>query len=352
MRRLRSAIALLTGLFRRREMESRLSHETRFHIDMATQRHVRSGLRPDEARRLALVEFGPRDAAVEGARDEYRSRHIEQLIQDARYFDAMGIAITSGRAFTAQDGVGTPKVGVISETLARTMFPGEDPIGRFLLYEWAEMERVEIVGVAADVHHDAVDKAPAMEIYRPLAQFPYSAMWMVARGSGDATTLAQPMRDAIRAVDPNVPLAQVRSLEAMVAESLGRSRLSTALFALFGGLGLVLAAVGIYGVMAHTVQLRRHEMGVRLALGASAGSVRALVVKRGAQLAIVGIVLGTLGAPVATRLMTKLLFDVRPGDPRTFLATAAILGAVALLASYLPARSATNVDPMRALRGE
>lgn len=266
------------------------------------------------------------------------------------YFDAMGIAITRGRGFTTQDGFGTPKVGVISETLARTMFPAENPIGRFLIYEWAEMERVEIVGVAADVHHNAVDKAPFMEIYRPLAQFPYSAMWMVVRGTGDAAMLAQPMRDAIRAVDRNVPLAQVRPLAMMVAESLGRSRLSTALFALFGGLGLVLAAVGIYGVMSHTVQLRRHEMGVRMALGASPGSVRGLVVKRGARLALAGIALGTVGALAATRLMTKLLFDVRPGDPRTFLATAAILGAVALLASYIPARAATTVDPMAALR--
>jgi ABC-type antimicrobial peptide transport system permease subunit len=175
---------------------------------------------------------------------------------------------------------------------------------------------------------------------------------MVVRGSGDAAMLAQPLREAIRAVDRNVPLAQVRPLEAIVAASLGRSRLSTALFALFGGLGLVLAAVGIYGVMSHTVQLRRHEMGVRMALGASAGSVRGLVVKRGALLAVVGIVLGTLGALAATRLMTRLLFDVRPGDPRTFVATAAILGAVALLASYLPARAATTVDPVKVLRGD
>jgi ABC-type antimicrobial peptide transport system permease subunit len=232
------------------------------------------------------------------------------------------------------------------------MFPGENPIGRFLVYEWEEMERVEIVGVAADVHHEAVDEAPAMEIYRPLAQFPYSGMWLVVRGTGDAATLVQPLRAALRAVDPNVPLAQVRPLERLVAESLGRSRLSTALFALFGGLGLVLAAVGIYGVMSHTVQLRRHEMGVRMALGASAGSVRGLVVRRGAQLAIAGIVLGTLGGLAATRLMTKLLYDVGPGDPRTFLITAAILGGVALLASYLPARAATAVSPVTALRGE
>jgi putative ABC transport system permease protein len=172
------------------------------------------------------------------------------------------------------------------------------------------------------------------------------------RGTGDATTLTAPLRTALRAVDPNVPLAQVRPVATMVAESLGRSRLSTVLFALFGALGLVLAAVGIYGVISHSVQLRRHEMGVRMALGASAGSVRWLVVRRGAQLAIAGIALGTLGALMATRLMTKLLFDVSPGDPRTFLATAAILGGVVLLATYLPARAATSVSPVTALRDE
>jgi putative ABC transport system permease protein len=268
------------------------------------------------------------------------------------YFAAMGIAITAGRGFTDRDGFESPKVGIISETLARTMFPGENPVGRFLLYEWAEMERVEIVGVAADVHHDAVDTAPYMEIYRPLPQFPYSAMALVVRGGGDPSALVPAVRGALREVDPNVPLAQVRTMVDLVGQSLGRSRLSTTLFAMFGGLGLVLAAVGIYGVMSFLVQQRRHEMGVRMALGASAGMVRALVVRRGAYLAAAGIIAGTLGGLAATRLMTRLLYKVTPGDPWTFVATAAILGAVGLVASYLPARAATKVSPVSALRGE
>ncbi|HYV97354.1 MAG TPA: ABC transporter permease [Gemmatimonadaceae bacterium] len=268
------------------------------------------------------------------------------------YFDAMGVTIVAGRGFTEHDDIGSPKVGVISETLAHSLFPGENPVGRFLVYEWNVLERVEIVGVAADVHHEAVDKQPFMEIYRPLTQFVYGSMYLVVRASGDPGAIVAPLRAAIRAVDPNVPLARVNTMNELVAQSLGRTRLSTTLFALFGGLGLVLAAVGIYGVMAHTVQQRRHEVGVRMALGANRGMVRALFVKRGVGLALAGVVIGTAGGLLATRLMTKFLFGVSPGDPRTFALTAGVLGAVALVACYLPARAATNVSPVSALRGE
>jgi putative ABC transport system permease protein len=271
------------------------------------------------------------------------------------YFKAMGIDIVAGRGFSELDGFSSPKVGIVSETLAKTMFPGENPVGRFLLYEWGPMERVEIVGVAADVHHDAVDKAPYMEIYRPLPQFVYSGVSLVVRGKGEvaqAEQLAAPMRVAVREVDPNVPLALMRSMDDLVARSLGRSRLSTALFTLFGGLGLILAAVGIYGVMSFNVEQRRHEMGVRMALGASAGMVRGLFVRRGARLAAIGIVIGVVGGLAATQLMSKLLYSVSPGDWRTFVATAGLLGGVAIIASYLPARAATTISPVRALRGE
>jgi putative ABC transport system permease protein len=248
--------------------------------------------------------------------------------------------------------VQSPAVGVVSETLARTLWPGSSAIGHYLLYEWNGNERVQIVGVAADVHHEGADKQPFMEIYRPLAQFPYAAMSMVVRGTGDAMSQASGLRFAIHEIDRDLPIAQLRPMTELVDQSLGTTRLSAALFALFGVLGLVLAAVGIYGVMSYTVQQRRHEIGVRIALGARPSTVIRLVMRRGATLALIGIVVGTIGGLVATRLMSKLLFGIAPSDPVTFASTAAMLGAVALIATYVPGHRATLVDPVAVLRGE
>jgi predicted permease len=268
------------------------------------------------------------------------------------YFKAMGIAIRDGRALEETDAAGSPAVGVVSETLARTFWPNESAVGHYVLYEWYVNERVRIVGVAADVHHGGADQAAFMEIYRPLAQFPYAAMTLVVRGSGEASSYTGPLRAAIRAIDPGIPLAEVRTMDELVSQSLGRTRLSTTLFGMFGALGLLLAAIGIYGVMSYTVQRRRHEIGVRMALGAGAGDVVQMVVRRCAQLVLLGIVVGTIGGLASARLMEKLLFGVTPGDRVTFLAIAGILGAVGLLAAYLPARKATQVDPVSVLRGE
>jgi putative ABC transport system permease protein len=268
------------------------------------------------------------------------------------YFKAMGIAIKEGRGLTEEDRTNSPVVCIISETLARSLWPGESALGHYLLYEWFAHERVQIVGVAADVHHEGPDKQPFMEIYRPLSQFPYSAMSMVVRGTGDPMIQATPLRNAIREIDRDLPVAQVRPMSELVDQSVGRTRLSATLFALFGILGLILAAVGIYGVMSYTVQQRRHEMAVRVALGAPASAVVGLVLRRGAVLALSGIAIGTLGGLLATKLMSKLLFGIAPHDPGTFAATAATLGIIALVATYIPGRRAARVDPLTALRGD
>jgi len=269
------------------------------------------------------------------------------------YFGAMGISIKDGRNLEETDVANSPAVGVVSETLARTFWPNESAVGHYLLYEWNGSERVRIVGVAADVHHGGPDQAAYMEIYRPLAQFPYSAMTLVVRGVvGDPTSYVAPLRDAVRSIDARIPLAEVRTMNGLVSQSLGRTRLSTMLFGLFGALGLLLAAVGIYGVMSYTVQQRRHEIGVRMALGAHAVEVVGMVVRGGARLVLAGIVIGSVGGLLGTRLMENLLFGVPPGDRLTFVVTAAVLGGVGLLAAYLPARRATRVDPVAVLRGE
>ena len=268
------------------------------------------------------------------------------------YFAAMGIPIREGRAFTETDGIGSEKVGIVSQTLAAKLFPGESAINHYLVYEWFARERVRIVGVAGDVHHDGAAKETYMEIYRPLSQFPYSSLTTVVRVGGDPASFAGQMRAAIHEVDANVPLASLRPLSQLVSQSVGSTRLSAALFGLFGLLGLLLAGIGIYGVMTYTVQQRRHEIGVRLALGATPRNVVAMVVGRGATMSAIGIAIGTVLAFSGAGLMKKLLFGVPPHDAVTFVAIAVILGGVGTVAALLPGLKATRVDPVTALRGE
>lgn len=268
------------------------------------------------------------------------------------YFTAMGIPIVEGRGFTTADRMGTPDVAIVSRSVARAFWPDSSAIGHYLLYQWDRPERVRIIGVAADVHDGGPDTQAYLEIYRPHTQFPYSSMALVVRGTGDAARYAMPVRAAIRQLDANLPLAEVEPMTTLVSRAVGATRLSTVLFGLFGILGLVLAAIGIYGVMTYTVQQRRHEIGIRVALGASPSSVLRLVVGRGAVLSLTGIAIGLLAALVTSGLMRKLLFGVPPHDLPTFVAIAVVLAAVGVLAAYVPGLRATRVDPVTVLRGE
>lgn len=291
------------------------------------------------------VEGGP--AAAPGAEPVGDMRAVTP-----GYFTAMGIALEEGRGLTEEDRATSPAVALVSETLARTFWPHESAVGHYLRYEWYSPERVRIVGVMADVHDEGPDKAALMEIYRPLSQFPYAAMTLVVRGAGDPASWVAQLRRAVQSVDRQLPLAEVHPMADLAARSLGRTRLSTTLFSLFGALGLVLASVGIYGVVSYTVQQRRHEIAIRLALGARSRDVTGMVLRRSARLVMGGIAIGTVGALLATRLMAALLFGVTPADAATFLATAGVLATVALLAAYVPARRTTAVNPVAALRGE
>jgi putative ABC transport system permease protein len=268
------------------------------------------------------------------------------------YFRAMGIPVKAGRELTEMDGPNAPQVAVVSEKLAHTLWPTESAVGHFLLYDWDTPQRVQIVGIAGDIHHDGPEREAYMEIYRPVAQIASSNMTLVVRVAGDPAPYTNALRVAMRDVDRDIPLALVQPMSALVTRTLGTTRLTTTLFGLFGTLGLLLAGIGIYGVMSYTVQQRRHEIGVRMALGARGSDVARMVVGRGTRLIVTGIVLGTVGALLTTRLMQKLLFGVTPNDGLTFLATAAVLAAVGLTAAYVPARRATHVDPVGVLRGE
>jgi predicted permease len=268
------------------------------------------------------------------------------------YFRAMGIPIKAGRGFTNDDGIGRPQVGIVSETLARAFWPNESAIGHFILYDWWTPQRVQIVGVAGDIHHDGPSAQAYMEIYRPVAQIAADGMTLVVRTAGDPASYANPLRAAMRDVDRDVPLASVQPLSALVSQAIGGTRLATVLFGLFGGLGLLLAGIGIYGVMSYTVQQRRHEIGVRLALGASPRSVLGMIVRRGMVLSSLGIVAGLVVALAASNVMQKLLFGVASRDTLTFAVVAALLAGVAVIAACVPGLRATRVDPLSALRGE
>ena len=266
------------------------------------------------------------------------------------YFRAMGIPLKTGRVFTDADRKGTPDVAVVSETLARTLFPNESALGHVIVYEWDRMTHAEIVGVVGDVHHDGPATQAYMEIYRPLSQFIYNAMDVVVRVSGDPGQFVRPVAASIRRVDPTIPLASAQPVSTLAARAVASTRLAASLFALFGALGLLLAAIGIYGVMSYTVQQRRHEIGVRVALGASRRSVIALVVRRAASLSILGIAIGTVLAFAGAGLMQRLLFGIPSHDAVTFATIAAVLAGAGVLAAYLPARRASRVDPVTALR--
>jgi putative ABC transport system permease protein len=264
----------------------------------------------------------------------------------------MGIPILEGRGFTREDRMDSPDVAVVSRSLARAFWPDSSAVGHYLLYEWDKPLRVRIVGVAGDVHDDGPDKETYMEIYRPHSQFAYNSMALVVRGTGDAARYAMPVRAAVRELDRDLPLAAVEPMTSLVSRSVGSAKLSTVLFALFGVLGLVLAAIGIYGVMTYTVQQRRHEIGIRVALGASPRQVLRLVVWRGALLSLTGIAIGLVGALAAAGLMRRLLFGVPPHDVPTFVVISVVLAGVGVLAAYVPGLRATHVDPVTVLRGE
>ena len=270
----------------------------------------------------------------------------------SNYFAAMGIPIIEGRGFTRDDRMDTPDVAVVSQSVARRFWPDSSAIGHYLLYTWDKPLRVRIVGVAGDVHDDGPDKEAYLEIYRPHSQFAYSTMALAVRAAGDPARYAASVRAAIRELDRDLPIGAVEPMTTLVSRAVGTSRLSTVLFGLFGVLGLVLAAIGIYGVMTYTVQQRRHEIGIRLALGASPRDVLRLVVWRGALLSLTGIAIGLVGALAATGLMRRLLFGVPPHDAPTFVVIAALLAGVGVLAACVPGLRATRVDPVTVLRGE
>jgi putative ABC transport system permease protein len=274
-------------------------------------------------------------------------------VADARYFRTMRIPLKRGRLFTEQEEIEARRVVVINEAFARKHFPNEDPLGkRLTIYMKTENVPTEIIGVVGDNRHAGLDKEAEPMSYWPHPELTYSLMTLVVRAQGDPAGLAAPAREVIRSLDPEQAVADVRTMDAWLSRSTARARFNALLLAVFAGVAALLAAVGIYGVMAYSVAERTREVGIRLALGAQKRDVLRLVVGQGMRLALVGVGLGLGAAFALTRLMAGLLFGVSATDPLTFTAVALALALVALLACYVPARRAARVDPMEALRYE
>ena len=270
------------------------------------------------------------------------------------YFQVLDIPLKRGRLFTDGDRNGTPLVALISELCARTLFPNQDPIGKHIQVggRHDDKEWMTIVGVVGDVQQYGLDQPSNMAAYIPLAQDLSFAYNVAVRTTGDPRRMEQTVRQAFLSADNTQPVFHVRPLEDYVAESLAARRFTLMLLGLFGGLALVLAAVGIYGVISYAVSLRTREFGIRLALGAARKDVLQMVLRQGLKLAARGLVLGIVASVVFTRFLTALLFQVKPADTMTTVAVLLMLAAVALLANYLPAHRASHVDPNVALRYE
>jgi putative ABC transport system permease protein len=279
------------------------------------------------------------------------------MISDA-FFRTLGVPILSGRAFDERDKDGAPEVVIINDTLAKKYFAGVDPIGR--RFKVGGPERpiapnnpwMTVVGVVGDVKYSGLDAAPEPTYYLPFHQNTWRGQYVVVRASGDPRTLSNAIRGVVASLDKDIPVALMKTMDELMTESVAPPRFRTVLVSLFAVVGVLLAAIGIYGVMSYAVAERTHELGVRIALGADRASVLRLVLGESVTLAAIGIAVGLAGAFAATRLIQGLLFGVTSTDAATFIAISALLATTALVASYVPARRAMRVDPMIALRYE
>lgn len=297
--------------------------------------------------RMAMPPKGPEDYVMAG----YRAASPE-------YLSTLGVPLRRGRLFDARDNEQGPRVVIINESMARQFFPGLDPLGQRMQLGTEpspEDPAMEVVGVVGDVKQ-SFEAGSKAEMFVPYGQYPHpilSGMYLntalVVRTSGEPSTLTAPLRAALARIDPSQPLVNLRTMDTAMAATVAQPRLQMVLLMLFAGVAVTLAAVGVYGVMAQSVTQRVGEIGVRMAMGASPGDVVGMVVWQGARLGLIGIMLGLGGAALASRALQRLLFEVRGLDPWVFAAAPLILGVVALLACYIPARRAARISPLTAL---
>jgi predicted permease len=270
------------------------------------------------------------------------------------YFQTMGIRLMDGRLFDARDTSSSPDVIIVNQTLARTFYGNESPIGRRIQPNM-DGAMCTVIGVVEDVKNAGIDRPAGTELYLPYTQKHGSGnndAFAVLRSNGDASSLAGAVRQEVQAIDPTIPVSHVRLMEDVLSSAQARPRFLTLLLSLFSGIALVIATVGIYGVISYSVARRSKEFGLRMALGARPTNILGLVLKQGVLLTGIGVVGGLIAALILTRLMASLLFGVTSTDPVTYLGVSVLLAAVAIIATYIPARRATQVDPIKILRYE
>jgi predicted permease len=286
-----------------------------------------------------------RKAETDRANDEGIS--IRRVSSD--YHRALRIPLRSGRLFEATDRKGSPLVIIINESAAKTYFPGEDPIGRAVTINEASRT---VVGVVGDVYQSSLETEPRSEAYIPATQARVSFGELIILTQGNPYDVVPAVKAAVLAVMPDVPLRNIRSMEEVLARRVAQRRLNMLLLGLFGLLGLVISAVGIYGVMAYVVSQRTREIGVRMALGATRRGIASMVLREAGVLVAIGVGAGLVLALLSGRFAESLLFGLDSRDPLSIAVAAVLLGSVALLASYLPARAAANIEPTTSLRAE
>jgi putative ABC transport system permease protein len=265
------------------------------------------------------------------------------------YFQTLGIPLVRGRAFSWADDEKAPARVIVSESLARRYWPGEDAIGKHIKYARREVD-AEIVGVAGDVKSQSLEADSGLVFYTSYPQFPWPGMTLTIRAAGDASSLSNAMRAAVLSVDPDLPLVNMRTLESLEGQALAQRRQMMYVIAGFAAVALLLALIGLYGVMAYSVAQRTTEIGIRQAIGARRGDILRMVLGQGLRLSLVGIGIGMLAAAALTRWISSMLYHVSATDARTFAGISILFLAVALAASWIPAWRATRVDPLEALR--
>ena len=268
------------------------------------------------------------------------------------FFRTMRIPLKQGRLIDAHDGIKGQRVYVVNEAFARKAFPDGDALGKRITVQMGDSNAGEIIGIVGDIRYTALTEPIQPTVYYAYTQLYFAFMHMVVRTSVPPETLTNGVTAAVHAVDPELPLGAVRPLTEVLADSIARSRFTTMLLTIFAAFALVLAAVGVYGVMAYSVSQRTQEIGVRMALGARGRDVIRLIMKQGLGVVLTGMAIGLIGAYAVTRAMTKLLYETKPTDPITYISVAALLMITALIATYVPARRATRMNPVRALRYE
>jgi predicted permease len=286
--------------------------------------------------------------------DSERAPVAEFANVSPNYFEILGTPVIQGRVFLDSDQPASQRVAIIDQTLANRYWPGDNPLGKHIQFGQPDPKNPwwTVVGVVGDMKSDGFDAPTAPHIYLPAFQGPPYASVLFLRTSINPGALGDQIRTAVQSIDSNLPLFGVRTMDEVISRSMAERRFALEILAIFAGVALLLAAIGIYGVMSYTFSRRIHEIGIRVALGAQRIDILRMALGEGMRLVVLGLVAGLIGAAALTRFLRSLLFNVTSTDPLVFASIAALLAAVALLACYIPARRATRVDPLVALREE